>query len=212
MPWLGASASRTLRGMTVPYTFSLKNSRTSRATCCPRFVRSSLMVSSTPSMSRDGFNPDRDAAHRPDEIGEPFECEVLAVQRDQHAVGGNERVQREQAERGRAVDEDGVELRRAADRAGAAEAPLAVGKGDQLDFRAGELPRCGSERQIRRSVVATMKARGRRRASGDGEGVVHGAAGSGWRPCSRPRWWRWPGGRDRRAGRAGRQRPARRPG
>ena len=32
MPWLGASPSRTLRGMMVLKTFSLKNSRTSRAT------------------------------------------------------------------------------------------------------------------------------------------------------------------------------------
>ena len=32
IPWLGASPSRTLRGMIVLKTFSLKNSRTSRAT------------------------------------------------------------------------------------------------------------------------------------------------------------------------------------
>ena len=60
---------------------------------------------------------------RRDEIGETFEREVLAVQRNQHAVGGDERVQREQAERGRRVDEDEVECvaqRREQSRAGGA--------------------------------------------------------------------------------------------
>ena len=50
------------------------------------------------------------AAHRADEIGEPFEREVFAVQRNQHRVGGDERVEREQSERRRAVDEDVVEV------------------------------------------------------------------------------------------------------
>src|SRR6185369_1426127 len=39
------------------------------------------------------------AAHRADEIGEPLEREVLAVQRNQHRVGGDERVERKQSER-----------------------------------------------------------------------------------------------------------------
>ena len=112
MPWLGASPSRTLRGMTVVNTLSLKNARMSRATCCPRFVRSSYIVSSTPAMSSDGIERGADAAQRGDEIGEPFEREVLAVERNQHRVGGDERVQREQAERRRRVDEDVVEASR----------------------------------------------------------------------------------------------------
>jgi len=33
------------------------------------------------------------------------------VQRNQHAVGGNERVEREQSERRRRVDDDEIELR-----------------------------------------------------------------------------------------------------
>ena len=64
MPWLGASPRRTLRGITVAKTFSLKNARTSRATCCPRFVRSSCIVSSTPSMSSAGLSARADAAQR----------------------------------------------------------------------------------------------------------------------------------------------------
>ena len=110
MPWLGASPSRTLRGMTVRNTFSLKNWRTSPATCWPRFVRSSNIVSSTPSMSSDGLSADSHAAHRADEIGEPLEREILAVKRNQHRVGGDERIQRQQPERRRTIDEDVIEV------------------------------------------------------------------------------------------------------
>ena len=61
-------------------------------------------------MSSDGLSDGADAPQRRDEIGEPFEREVLAVQRNQHRVGGDERVQREQAERRRTVDEDEIEV------------------------------------------------------------------------------------------------------
>ena len=50
-----------------------------------------------------------DAAQRGDEIGEPLEREVFAVERNQHGVGGDERVEREQPERRRRVDQDEVE-------------------------------------------------------------------------------------------------------
>ena len=125
IPWLGASPSRTLRGMTVRNTFSLKNSRTSVATCWPRFVRSSNIVSSTPSISSSGLSDGAHAPHRADEIGKPFEREVLAVQRNQHGVGGDERVQREQAERGRTVDEDVIVSASRAARPGREDAPRA---------------------------------------------------------------------------------------
>ena len=110
MPWLGASPRRTLRGMTVRNTFSLKNRELRSPPAGPRFVRSSYIVSSTPSMSSAGLSARAHAAHRADEIGEAFEREVLAVQRNQHGVGGDERVEREQPERRRAVDEDVVVL------------------------------------------------------------------------------------------------------
>ena len=60
-------------------------------------------------MSSDGIERGADAAERRDEIGEPFEREVLAVERNQDRVGGDERVEREQPERRRRVDEDVVE-------------------------------------------------------------------------------------------------------
>ena len=47
-----------------------------------------------------------DAAQRRHEIGKSLEGEVLAMERDQHSVRGDERVQRQQAERWRAVDDD----------------------------------------------------------------------------------------------------------
>ena len=110
MPWLGASPRRTLRGMTVRNTFSLKNS--------PHVVRDLLseVRALVEHRQQHAFDVERrvergaHAAHRADEIGEPFEREVLAVQRNQHGVGGDERVEREQAERRRAVDEDVVEV------------------------------------------------------------------------------------------------------
>ena len=89
-------------------------------------------------MSSAGFSAAAHAPHRADEIGEAFEREVLAVQRNQHGVGRDQRIQREQAERRRAVDEDVVEPRpqRLDD---ALEAPLALGHRDQLDLRAGQI-------------------------------------------------------------------------
>ena len=60
-------------------------------------------------MSSAGLNARADAAQRRDEIGEPFEREVFAVERNQHRVGGDERVERQQPERRRRVDEDVVE-------------------------------------------------------------------------------------------------------
>ena len=55
-PKLGASARRMLRGTWVEKTLSLKWERTSVITCCVRFVRSSTMVSSTPSTSSSGLS------------------------------------------------------------------------------------------------------------------------------------------------------------
>ena len=110
MPWLGASPRRTLRGITVRNTFSLKN-------CAD--VGRDLLAQVRPLVEhrqQHALDVERrverraNAAHRADEIGEAFEREVLAVERNQHRVGGDERVERQQAERRRAVDEDVVEL------------------------------------------------------------------------------------------------------
>ena len=60
-------------------------------------------------MSSAGLSAARTRRSVRDEIGETLEREVLAVERNQHGVGGDERVEREQAERRRRVDEDVVE-------------------------------------------------------------------------------------------------------
>ena len=87
-----------------------------------------------------------DAAHRADEIGEAFEREVLAVQRNQDRVGGDERVQRQQAERRRAVDEDVVEVV-ARTRGRARSRSSRAGERHQLDFGAGEIAIRGNQLQ-----------------------------------------------------------------
>ncbi len=109
-PWLGASPAGRCAGSPCRRPSLLKNSRMSLATCWPRFVRSSYIVSSTPSTSSPGLSAARTRSQRRHQVGEPFEREVLAVQRNQHRVGGDQRVERQQAERRRRVDEDVVEL------------------------------------------------------------------------------------------------------
>ena len=146
MPWLGASPRRTLRGMTVRKTFSLKN--------CAHVGRDLLseIRALVEHREQHAFDVERrvergaDAAHRADEIGEPFEREVLAVQRNQHGVGGDERVERQQAERRRAVDEDVVEVV-AHRREQRAQPFFARGERDQFDFGAGEIAVGGDQRQ-----------------------------------------------------------------
>ena len=83
------------------------------------------------------------------ELAEPLEGVVLALDRDQHRVGCGERVDREQAERRRAVDEhvvvvvaDVVERRR--------EAALAGHQRCQLDLGSGQRERGRDEVKARR--------------------------------------------------------------
>src|SRR5690606_1032971 len=115
-----------------------------------------------------------DAAQRRDEVGQSFERKIFAVQRDQHGVGRDERVQREQAERRRAVDEDTVEAiaQRLQERA---QTRLAVRQRDELDFGAGQVAlggKCGG-------VVARGRWEERGRVgAGAGEGVGGRADGA----------------------------------
>ena len=139
MPWLGASPSRTLRGMTVRNTFSLKN--------CAHVGRDLLaeIRALVEHREQHAFDVERrvergaHAAHRADEIGEPFEREVFAVQRNQHGVGGDERVQRQQAERRRTVDEDVVVVVAHRAKQRRAAALRARGSVHQFDLGAGEI-------------------------------------------------------------------------
>ena len=95
-------------------------------------------------MSSVGIERGAHAAHRADEIGEPFEREVLAVERNQHGVGGDERVQRQQTERRRTVDEDVVEVV-AHRRSSARSRSSRRGERDHFDFGAGEIAVGGNQ-------------------------------------------------------------------
>ena len=82
--------------------------------------------------------PRPDELDRVEQLGEPLERVVLALHRDEDAVGGRERVDRQRAERRRAVDEDeGVALARRRERV--AEEGLAVLAAGELDRGAGEV-------------------------------------------------------------------------
>ena len=43
-----------------------------------------------------------------EQLGQPFKCVVLTLQRDEHRIGGRERIHGQEAERWRTVDEDHV--------------------------------------------------------------------------------------------------------
>ncbi len=86
------------------------------------------------------------------QVAQAFEREVLALHRHHHAMGAGQAVEGEQAEAGRAVDED--EVVGFVDRGeGAAKAPVAALDADQLHLRAGELA-VGAD-----NVVAALRAR-----------------------------------------------------
>src|SRR5690606_27185537 len=73
-----------------------------------------------------------DEANRVEQLGEPFERVELALDRDKHRVGGRQRVERQEAERRRAVDEHViVRLANAGERV--AQPQLPVFPLDQLD-------------------------------------------------------------------------------
>ena len=89
-------------------------------------------------MSSVGLSDPRTRLQRRDQIGQAFEGEVFAVQGNEHGVGGDQRVQRQQAQAGRTVDEDAVVP--AAERLEKApEAELALRQAHQFDLGAGEL-------------------------------------------------------------------------
>jgi DNA-binding winged helix-turn-helix (wHTH) protein len=88
----------------------------------------------------------RDQANRREQLAEPLEGEVLALDGYQRRVGCGQRIEREQAERGRAVDQDVVEL--TSNRVEqAAEATLPLLDRRELHLGTGEGDRRGNEGQ-----------------------------------------------------------------
>src|SRR4028119_1250266 len=175
-PWLGASASRMLRGTTVSDTLGPKWRRISSATARQRLGRAGDTGSMIPGVAGDdrlahlgpevaadllghvaaevgavvvhgqndpgdvqtGIQPLLDALDGGDQLADPFQGEVLALQRDDHPVGGGERVHRQVPERRRAVEQDEVVAVRHLPE-GAFEAPLPPLDTDHLDFDADEI-------------------------------------------------------------------------
>ena len=79
-----------------------------------------------------------------DERADALERQELGLQRHQHGIDGDQRVQSHEAERGRAVDQDGgpARARVVAGRVeGVGQAMLAALEVYQLDLRAGERDR-----------------------------------------------------------------------
>jgi len=92
-------------------------------TCWARLVRSSYMVSSTPSMVSEGCRP-RGPVRGGDQLGNAFQGEVLGLHGDDQGVRGGQNVEGEQVEGRRAIQDHQVEaglngLQRAAQAEGA---------------------------------------------------------------------------------------------
>ena len=139
-----------------------------------------------------------------DELAEALERVVLALERHEHRVRRRQRIHREQAERGRAVDED-VVVRIGDRRQEPGEAPLALGDPGKLHLGPGEGDRRGDEMEARDSRCERRDRGAARRRRARRRWTVH-------RQRARPpgRSWHCPGGRGRSRGRERRRRQGRR--
>jgi hypothetical protein len=116
-----------------------------------------------------------DAAQRGNEIGKPFEGEVLAVQRNQYRVGGDECVERQEPQRRWGVDEDVIEVG-PKPLEQEAKPILAMGNRHQIDLSAGEIP---VRRNQREALDAGPEDEVRGRVDISGEGLVDSACRCG---------------------------------
>ena len=121
LPKLGASARRMLRGTTVRNTFSPKCIINCALTSVARLLRGSYMVRRMPSISSSAIGGRADLLDGRDQRRQALERVVLALHRDQHAVGCDQRIDRQHVERRRTVDERSDRSRR-----GSARAPRAA--------------------------------------------------------------------------------------
>ena len=130
------------------------------------------------------------------QLGQSFQGVVLALERDEHGIGGGQRIDGQQPERRRTIDQDVVVVGgHAAEQS--LEAALPALDGRKLDFGAGELDcrrhhvqplvRTGHDQLVDRHPIH--------------DGVVDGALDHA-SDRGRGRWWRCPGDRGRRRERA----------
>ena len=84
------------------------------------------------------------------DFAEAFEGEIFALERNEEFVGGGEGVRHQDAERGRAIEEDEIERGVVAERLerGAEPGEVILGAGD-FDFRPGEFEIAGNEPEVR---------------------------------------------------------------
>ena len=97
-PKPGASDTRTLRGIIGASTSSPKWLRTSSATWSASRVRLSYIVSSTVLTASVGLRCERHQLDGVQQLGQALERVVLALDRDEHLAGGDQRVEGEQPE------------------------------------------------------------------------------------------------------------------
>ena len=135
-----------------------RQARTSSATCCESLLRRSNMVSATPRICSSGIEGQADALDRLEKLAEPLEREELALQRHEQVPRGHQGIDRQQAERRRAVDQADVPAaRRHSVRAPCSSRCARSSRRDELDLGAGQVHR-------RRQQVEPRHARGDRRS------------------------------------------------
>ncbi len=108
MPLTGASAKRTVLRMREANTRSPKFSSRISIASLAWIVRESTSVGRMPSMSTSGIEVLADHRQRVLQLDQPAHRQILALHGDDHLVGGRQRVDRQQPEAGRRVDEDEV--------------------------------------------------------------------------------------------------------
>ena len=188
--------------MTTSYTTSPKKRRTSSTTCSESFVRGSNIVITMPGESELRVDVLLDQADVPQELSQALERVVLALDRHDQLLRGREGVDRQQAERGRAVEEDEVvaALPDGAERL--LESRLAGELADQLDLRARPDRSCEGTASRSFTGVGTMALVDRGLRHDDVVRRSRRAPRDGC-PC---RWTRCPAGRGRRRGSGSRAR------
>jgi hypothetical protein len=128
-----------LRGITVSKTLSLKKPRTSLATSSDRLFRREARVQGA-----------ADALDGAGDLADALEGEEFRLQRHDHAIGGHQRVQRDEAEGGWAIEEDEVEAgeRFGPRLQGERQPALPFVEADKLDLGAGEIGVGGQDREV----------------------------------------------------------------
>ena len=168
-------------------------------------VRPSYIVSSRPVRARPRVEARPDALHALEQLREPLERVVLALHRHDQPVCGRQRVEREQAERRRAIEDD-VRVARRRARRSRGRAPRRGRARPGSSTAAAARSGCAGARSRLGIRVGTM-------ISVERDVPVQEVVGRASPSCPaarRGRWTRWPAGRSRRAGRARRPRRGRR--